>query len=97
MEDYGESKKKYSTIISGNGKSRRSISSNDMPADHKEACVKRRSMPSVVDPDIEEKSAIMWRKSVIQSKMKTQTFSLSYNENFQVCQMMMCVLLIGLS
>ena len=51
MEDYGDSRNSYGTIISGNGKSGYNVSFHDMSADHKEVHAKRRNVLPVVDPD----------------------------------------------
>ena len=55
MEEYGNSRKFYGTMIIDNGKSGHNFSFDDMSAEHKEVHIKRRSMSSVADPEEEER------------------------------------------
>ena len=55
MEDFRNSRNFHSTITSMNGKGGCNTSFDDVPANHKEAQVERRSMMHDEDPDEEEK------------------------------------------
>ena len=54
MEEHWNSRNFYGTIVSGNGKSGNNLSFNDVPAERKKVCDKRRNMLPVVDLDEEE-------------------------------------------
>ena len=54
IEDCGNSKNFYGIITSGNGKSGRKFSFDNVPDAHNEVHVKRRSILSVADPDEED-------------------------------------------
>ena len=51
MEEYGNNRKWYGTIASGNVKCGRNVLFDDVTEKYKQFYIKRRNMLSVIDPD----------------------------------------------